>query len=84
MKNNKEKLFEFYYLAELTLQKLKPLSRWEKPLDEKYQRWLKYKGFCIETIPRKTMLGKTVYETVFSTSSRYVDFYKRKFYNLHL
>lgn len=84
MKDNREKLFEFYYLTELTLQKLKPLSRWEKPLDEKYQRWLKYKGLCIEIIPRKTILGKTVHETVFSTSSRYVDFYKGKFYNLHL
>ena len=84
MKNDREELFEFYYLTNLTLQKLKPLSRWEKPLEEKHVRWLRLKGFFTDTIPRKTLLGKTVYETIFSTSSRYVDFYKRKFYNLNL
>jgi len=84
MKKDRKILFEFYYLAELTLQKLKPLSRCEELLEEKRLNWLKRKGFYTETIPRKTILGKTVYETVFSTSSRYVDFYKRKFYNSQL
>jgi transcription elongation factor Elf1 len=84
MKKNSKAHFEFYYLAELTLQKIKLLSRWEAMLDKKSLIWLKRKGFHLDLIPRKTMLGKTVYETVFSTSSRYVDFYKRKFYNSQL
>jgi hypothetical protein len=84
MKKDRKNLFEFYYLAELTLQKIKPLSRCEELLDEKRLNWLKRKGFFTEIIPRKTIFSKTVYETVFSTSMRYVDFYKSKFYNSHL
>jgi len=83
-KNNRKSLFEFYYLTELSHKKIKPLSRWEKLLDEKSLGWLKYKGFYTEIIPRKTILGKTVYETVFSNSSHYLDFYKKKFYNISL
>jgi hypothetical protein len=84
MKKNRKSLFEFYYLAELTLQKLKPLSRCEELLEEKRLNWLKHRGFYTEIIPRKTLLGSTIYETVFSTSSRYVDFYKQRFNNSHL
>jgi hypothetical protein len=71
--------FEFYYLAELTRQKIKPLSRWEKELPEKACHWLKYNGIYVEKIPRKTLSGKDVVETIFSKSTNYLDFYQRRF-----
>jgi hypothetical protein len=73
--------FEFFYLVELTRQKIKPLSRWEKPLDNETQLWLQHQGFYVESIPRKTLAGKRIYETVFSTSRRCTDLYQRKFQN---
>jgi len=71
--------FEFYYLVELTRQKIKPLSRWEKPLPEKTNHWLRDNGLYVESIPRKTLSGKEVAETIFSTSGNYIDFYQKKF-----
>ena len=62
--------FEFRYLAELTKQRIKPLSRWEKPLDRSAVRWLKRQGFAVETVARRTKLNRPVFETVFSLSSR--------------
>ena len=73
------KNFEFYYLAELTRRKIKPLSRWENELPEDTCRWLKDHGFSVEKIPRKTLSGKDVVETIFSTSTNYIDFYQRRF-----
>jgi hypothetical protein len=73
--------FQLLYLAEITRQKVKPLSRWEKPLDSEIHRWLRRQGFKVDTIPRKTLLRRKIYETIFSTSSHYLDFYHRKFYN---
>ena len=71
--------FEFYYLAELTRQKIKPLSRWEKALPLKAIHWLKQNGLFVKKIPRKTQSGKKVVETLFSTSSNYLELYRRKF-----
>ncbi len=73
--------FEFFYLVELTRQKIKPLSRWEKPLAKETQRWLQRQGLYVASIPRKTLSGKRIVETVFSTSQRYTDFYQHKFHN---
>jgi len=73
------KNFEFYYLAELTRRKIKPLSRWENELPENICRWLKHHGFSVEKIPRKTLSGTDVVETIFSTSTNYIDFYQRRF-----
>ncbi|MBN2104341.1 T9SS type A sorting domain-containing protein [bacterium] len=73
--------FEFYYLVELTRERLKPLSRWEKLMDERTLRWLRRQGFFVEIVPRKTILKHCVYETVFSMSSRYVDYYYKSFKN---
>ena len=74
----KIKDFEFFYLVELTRQKIKPLSRWEKPLNETALQWLRSQGFYVEVIPRKTLLRKQVFETIFSTTSHYIDFYINK------
>jgi len=73
--------FEFFYLAKLTRQRIKPLSRWEKPLNESLQRWLRQQGLKVDTIPRKTLIGKEINETIFSTSINYLNLYRRKFYN---
>ena len=71
--------FEFYYLTQLTKQKIKPLSRWEKPLSRKQFQWLKKNGLQVDTILRKTVNGNKIYETVFSLSSHYLNFYRRRF-----
>ena len=73
--------FEFYYLVELTKQKIKPLSRWEKPLNQNLIKWIQKQGLYVDTIPRKTILNREIIETIFSTSSHYLDFYHRRFYN---
>jgi hypothetical protein len=71
--------FELFYLTELTRRKVKPLSRWEKPLDLSVIEWIKNQGLMVESIPRYTLLGRKIYETVFSASSRYVDYYRKAF-----
>jgi len=68
--------FEFYYLVELTRQKIKPLSRWEKPLPERTHRWLRRHGLYVEQIPRKTQSGNSLTETIFSTSENYTNLYQ--------
>ncbi|MGD8778173.1 MAG: T9SS type A sorting domain-containing protein [Ignavibacteria bacterium] len=75
--------FEFYYLIELTKQKIKPLSRWEKPVSNHQRNILKRHGLFVEVVPRKTLIGRRVYETVFSTSSRYTNYYSKKFANAY-
>jgi hypothetical protein len=71
--------FELIYLTELTKQKIKPLSRWEKPLTGRQKKWLAQTGLSTETIVRKTGDGRKILETVFSKSNRYIDYYRRKF-----
>jgi hypothetical protein len=71
--------FELFYLIELTKQKVKPLSRWEKPVSEHTREYIRKQGLYVDVIPRKTLLRYTIYETIFSTSSHYLDFYRRKF-----
>lgn len=73
--------FELIYLAELTRTKVKPLSRWEKPLNTKQHYFLNHRGFHIEKVLRRTLSGRELYETIFSTSSRYIDLYLRRFSN---
>lgn len=84
MESGRKKLFEFFYLCELTVNRIKPLSRIEYPLDQKSNSWLKHKGLITEIIPRKTLNGKIIYETIFSISSRYIEFYQKSFYKTRL
>ena len=71
--------FELFYLTELTRRNFKPLSRWEKSLDSSFIEWSKKQNLIVESIPRYTLLGRKIHETVFSTSSRYVDYYRKSF-----
>ncbi|MCK4338907.1 MAG: T9SS type A sorting domain-containing protein [Candidatus Cloacimonetes bacterium] len=81
MKNPITKLdFQLAYLAMLTKQQIKPLSRWEKRISSQKIGILKKHGLKLETVQRKLLNGKYSYETIFSTKSRYLDIYLKNFY----
>lgn len=67
------------YLAVLTLEGLKPLSRWEKPLDNGQLQSLKKLSLRVKQIQRSVKTGKLVTETIFSVSPGYIDLYEKRF-----
>ena len=67
------------YLALLTCEGIKPLSRWEKPLEEKGLRLLKDMGLLTKQIRRTVKTGKLVSETIFSLSPGYIQAYEARF-----
>jgi len=71
--------FELHYLVELTKNSVKPLSRWEKPLTEKQLEWLNSRDLLVASIPRFTIRGDLLTETVFSKSQRYLNVYRKAF-----
>ena len=73
--------FELAYLALLTREELKPLSRWEKPLDEKGLEILRRLGLKTKQIRRKVKTGDDVIETIFSRSSACLELYEQRFAN---
>jgi hypothetical protein len=75
----KEIDFELAYLALLTCEGLKPLSRWEKPLDEEQLALLQQLGLLTKRIRRTVKTGKEVVETVFSRLPAYIELYERRF-----
>ena len=75
----KEIDFELAYLALLTREVLKPLSRWEKPLDAKGLKLLEEMGLVTRQVRRTVKTGKEVIETIFSTSAGYVQLYEKRF-----
>ena len=75
----KENDFELAYLALLTREGLKPLSRWEKPLDDHGLELLKQIGLLTKKIQRTVKTGKLVSETVFSISPGYIQLYEKRF-----
>ncbi|MFB0525081.1 MAG: hypothetical protein ACETVZ_06035 [Phycisphaerae bacterium] len=77
----KEIDFELAYLALLTCEGLKPLSRWEKPLDEQGLKLLLRMGLLTKQIQRKVLTGKLVLETIFSRLPAYIQLYERRFAN---
>ncbi len=81
MYQNQIKNFEFYYLTELTKQKIKPLSRIEKQISRKAIRWLKKQGLFVDLVQRKALNDHRIIETIFSTSGRYIQFYRNRFEN---
>jgi len=66
-------------LALLTRQGVKPLSRWEKPLDDHGLRFLQQMGLLARQIRRTVKTGKVVSETIFSVSAGYIELYKERF-----
>jgi hypothetical protein len=82
MKDSLTKLdFQLAYLAMLTKEQIKPLSRWEKKTSPKEVKILRKHGLKVENVRRKLLNGKHTSETIFSTKSRYIDIYLKNFNN---
>lgn len=73
--------FELAYLALLTCEGLKPLSRWEKPLDNHGLDLLEGLGLIARQIRRTVKTGKEVVETIFSRMPGYIQLYEQRFAN---
>lgn len=69
------------YLALLMCEGIKPLSRWEKPLEEKGLRLLEDMGLLTKQVHRTVKTGKEVIETIFSRSPGYILAYEARFAN---
>lgn len=67
------------YLGLLTCEGIKPLSRWEKPLDEEVLNLLENMGLVTKQIRRTVKTGKEVIETIFSRSPGYIWAYESRF-----
>jgi len=70
--------FELAYLALLTCEGLKPLSRWEKPLDDHGLALLQQAGLFTKQITRTVKTGRQVVETVFSRAPAYIELYEQR------
>ncbi len=79
VKQLKEIDFELAYLVLLTREGLKPLSRWEKPLDDHGVGLLQQVGLLTKQIQRTVKTGKIVIETIFSVSAGYIQLYEKQF-----
>ncbi|UCG59335.1 MAG: hypothetical protein JSU70_07450 [Phycisphaerales bacterium] len=71
--------FELAYLALLACEGLKPLSRWEKPLDGEGLLLLQQLGLEARQIHRTVKTGKDVVETIFGREPGYVQIYEQRF-----
>jgi len=72
---------ELAYLAALTAQGVKPLSRWEKPLADDALRQFGRLDLLAEQIRRSVKTGKEVIETVFARTPAHIELYKQRFDN---
>jgi len=71
--------FELAYLSLLTLEGLKPLSRWEKQFDSATLGSLKRLGLKTRTVDRSVQCGRDVKELLLSTSDSALEAYASKF-----
>lgn len=81
IKSLKDIDFELAYLAALTCEGLKPLSRWEKPLDDNALMLLQQLDLLTERITRTVKIGKKITETIFSKTPAYIRLYQQRFAN---
>jgi hypothetical protein len=86
----KEIDFELVYLVLLTCEGIKPLSRWEKPLDDRGLELLQqlglpptetFGGLLTKQITRTVKTGAEVIETIFSRTPGYTQLYEQHFGN---
>ena len=75
----KEIDFELAYLALLTIEGLKPLSRWEKSLDSNGLAVLGRTGLLTKQIRRTVRTGNEVIETIFSRTPAGLRLYEQRF-----
>jgi hypothetical protein len=73
--------FELAYLALLTREGLKPLSRWEKHIDEDGLDFLHRMGLLTAQVRRTVKTGDEIVETVFSRSQACLELYGQRFEN---
>ena len=73
--------FELAYLAVLTHEGLKPLSRWEKSLTDGNLELLQRTGLITKQVRRTVKTGKQVVETIFSRTPAYIQLYEQAFSN---
>jgi hypothetical protein len=73
--------FELAYLAVLTREGLKPLSRWEKTLTDRNLELLRGINLMTKQVPRSVKRGKKVIETIFSRAPVYIQLYEQAFGN---
>lgn len=71
--------FEFIYLAQLTLNGLKPLSRWETELNLKDLSLLRSIGLEYTFVTRRLLNGSIARETIFSTKPQVLETYYSRF-----
>ncbi len=77
----KEIDIELAYLVLLTCEGIKPLSRWEKPLDDSSLGLLQQMGLLTKQIKRTVKTGAEVIETIFSRTPGYIQLYEQRFAN---
>ena len=71
--------FELAYLALLTKEGLKPLSRWEKPVDGSVREALGKLGLKTRLVERSTQMGRPVLELLLAASIAPLDAYAAHF-----
>ena len=81
LRSLKEIDFELAYLAMLTREGIKPLSRWEKPLADKGFELLQKMGLMTKQVLRTVKSGKEFIETIFSRTEAYLRLYEQAFGN---
>ena len=62
--------FQLAYLVMLTRRGLKPLSRWEGCLDDEAVELIRSSGLVLDTVTRRTRLGRKSVETIFAHDRR--------------
>jgi len=77
----KEIDFELAYLAMLTREGLKPLSRWEKDLAEGDLKLFQRTGLITKQVRRIVKTGREIVETIFSRTPAYIELYEHAFSN---
>lgn len=70
---------ELAYLAILTREGLKPLSRWEKPLTGTELDVLNHLGLQTRSIRRRIRTGNGFIETIFAKTAPYLEIYAEYF-----
>ncbi|MCK4415136.1 MAG: hypothetical protein KAY32_16515 [Candidatus Eisenbacteria sp.] len=71
--------FQLAYLVLLTRSGLKPLSRWEGALTEAQCDLIRSGGLVLDTVDRRTRIGRKRIETVFARDQRRTGFYQKRF-----
>ena len=69
------------YLVMLTHQGLKPLSRWEGCLNDEAQDTIRSSGLVLDTVTRRTLMGRKCTETIFALDKSHTDLYQRRFHD---